>query len=200
MSRRARRRRGPARGAAGRDAVGGGGALPDAACALAKANGVNPPYTVYAGQVLAIPRVHAAPGPHASRSKPRRRAPIVSCPPPKCSPTAAPEAGFAVSTALARCRRSRRGRAVRWRRADIRRARWKPRAWRRRSRRRRFRATDSSGRCGARSPAPFGAKPNGARNDGINIRAAEGTPVLRGRERRRGLCRRRDSRLRRACC
>ena len=24
----------------------------------------------------------------------------------------------------------------------------------------------------------FGAKPNGARNDGINIRAAEGTPVL----------------------
>ena len=26
--------------------------------------------------------------------------------------------------------------------------------------------------------SPFGAKPNGARNDGINIRATEGTPVL----------------------
>ena len=26
--------------------------------------------------------------------------------------------------------------------------------------------------------SPFGAKPNGARNDGINIRAAEGTPVV----------------------
>ena len=35
-----------------------------------------------------------------------------------------------------------------------------------------------SGRCVAGSRAHSAAKPNGTRNDGINIRAPEGTPVL----------------------
>ena len=140
-------------------------------CRLAKANRVKPPFKVYAGQVLAIPATHAARRP-ARRQWSPPPGPIVVAPIELPPPRAAirPVGGAGPDrAAVIRCRGSDR--------ADNRRGLRGHAAARRRD------AAAPFGRrllvAGARPIASaFGTKPNGARNDGINIRAAEGTPVL----------------------
>ena len=141
---------------------------------VAKLNNIAPPYNVHAGQVLALPSAAARPSP--ADAKPTT--PVVvtrelPAPPPRPEPVqvASLTVDDVVPTAPAA---DAGGRAVA---IPI------PR-----------RAVEATRMAAQKAPpplsgdgflwpvqgtitSPFGAKPNGARNDGINIRAAEGAPV-----------------------
>ena len=143
---------------------------------LAKLNNIAPPYNVYAGQALALPSAPAQPPSAPVDAKPA--APVVvtrELPAPSPRPEPVQVASLTVDdVALAATGGDAAGRGV---------AIPMPR-----------RAVEATRMAAQKSPpplsgdgflwpvqgtitSPFGAKPNGARNDGINIRAAEGTAV-----------------------
>jgi murein DD-endopeptidase MepM/ murein hydrolase activator NlpD len=143
---------------------------------LANLNNVTPPYRVYAGQVLAIPSVAVQASPVPANAKPRT-ANIVAreLPAPEPRPQPVQVASLAVDDVALAVSPVEAGSH----RAPI----PMPR-----------RAVEATRLAAQKSPpplsgdgflwpvqgsvtSPFGTKPSGARNDGINIRAAEGTPV-----------------------
>ena len=136
---------------------------------LAKANGVKPSFKVYAGQVLAIPRV--PPRPARTPAVAVRPAPIVITAHEVPAP-ARPEPVQVAELAPVQVR------AVPAAAAPITAAEVEA------TRRAALRSPPSLSGDGFLWPvrgqisSAYGAKPNGARNDGINIRAAAGTPVL----------------------
>ena len=143
---------------------------------LAKLNSVAPPYHVYAGQVLVIPTVTAQPLPAPVQAKPPT--PVVvarELPAPPSRPEPVQVASLTVDDVALT-----------------------PPATEPSARRLAIpiphRSVETTRLAAQKSPpplsgdgflwpvqgtvtSPFGAKPSGARNDGINIRATEGTPV-----------------------
>jgi murein DD-endopeptidase MepM/ murein hydrolase activator NlpD len=158
--------------------------------ALAKVNAIKPPFKVYAGQVLAIPPAAVRPRPApAATLVAARPAPVVAprplqptivataLPPPVEPPAVAvpavepavappsPPAAEAVAVALTSAPPMTPAEVEATRKAAL-------------------KAPPALSGDGFLWPvrgeiaSAFGKKPNGARNDGINIRAPEGTPVL----------------------
>jgi murein DD-endopeptidase MepM/ murein hydrolase activator NlpD len=145
---------------------------------LANLNDVAPPYRVYAGQVLDIPSVTLQASPASADTKPRTASIVArELPAPEARPQPVQVASMAVDGVAL---------AVRPVETGSRRA-LAPTPMPRR-------AVEATRLAAQKSPpplsgdgflwpvqgsitSPFGAKPSGARNDGINIRATEGTPV-----------------------
>jgi murein DD-endopeptidase MepM/ murein hydrolase activator NlpD len=145
--------------------------------ALARLNGISAPYTLYAGQVLALPRDAAEPATRpttvAATPAPARRPQSVAVrelPPPKPRPAAAVQvASLDLTPVVQRVApppplpRGRLGATSRGTTAD--------------------RPPPLTGNgfvwpVRGKLASSFGGKPDGTRNDGINIRAPEGTPVV----------------------